>query len=89
MSTFRTVMALCAVMVAYNDLSKWRSPRRPRGATRAIGRLRKHPELNMFYGYPADLIAEWCCAAPSTEFAYKSGRLKSPGSKFGPLLCWE
>jgi len=30
----------------------------------------------MFYGFPADLIAEWCCVALSTAFAYKSGRLK-------------
>jgi hypothetical protein len=31
----------------------------------------------MFYGYPAQLIAEWCCVALATAFAYKSGRLKS------------
>ncbi|MBV8784241.1 MAG: hypothetical protein JOZ67_08655, partial [Gammaproteobacteria bacterium] len=30
----------------------------------------------MFYGYPAELIAEWCAVSLSTAHAYKSGRLK-------------
>ena len=34
--------------------------------------------INEFYGFPASLIAEWCCVALSTAHAYKNGRLK-PG----------
>ena len=30
----------------------------------------------MFYGYPEELIAEWCCVALSTAYAYKCGSLK-------------
>jgi hypothetical protein len=30
----------------------------------------------MFYGYPAELIAEWCSVAVSTAYAYKTGHLK-------------
>ena len=63
-------------MARSNDPSAWRNFPKPRVAARAVGRPRKHPELNMFYGYPAQLIAEWCCVALSTAFAYKSGRLK-------------
>jgi len=39
----------------------------------------------MFYGYPAELIAEWCCVSLSTAFAYKSGRLK-PGKSVARLF---
>jgi hypothetical protein len=63
-------------MAVGSDFSSWRGFRKPRVATRPVGRPRKHPELNMFYAYPAELIAEWCCVALSTAFAYKSGRLK-------------
>jgi hypothetical protein len=63
-------------MASCNDFSAWRKFRRPIVPTKPIGRPRKHPELNMFYGYPAELIAEWCCVAVSTAFAYNSGRLK-------------
>jgi hypothetical protein len=47
---------------------------------RPVGRPRKNHLLNMFYGYPTELIAEWCCVAVSTAFAYKSGRLKPSNS---------
>jgi hypothetical protein len=30
----------------------------------------------MFYGYPAELVAEWCGVALWTAYAYKTGRLK-------------
>ena len=63
-------------MAACIDLSTWRNFSKSRVPTRPVGRPRKNPEFNMFYGYPADLIAEWCCVAISTAFAYKSGRLK-------------
>jgi hypothetical protein len=39
----------------------------------------------MFYGYPAEVIAEWCCVGLSTAFAYKSGRLK-PGASVQKLF---
>ena len=58
------------------EVSSWRNFRRPRIATRPPGRPRKHVEMNMFYGYPAELIAEWCSVALSTAYAYKTGRLK-------------
>jgi hypothetical protein len=58
------------------DPSAWRNIRRTRQLKRPVGRLRKHAELNLFHGYPAELIAEWCCVALSTAHAYKSGRLK-------------
>jgi hypothetical protein len=63
-------------MEACSEVSAWRGFRKLRIATRPNGRPRKHPELNTFYGYPAELIAEWCCVALSTAFAYKSGHLK-------------
>src|SRR5450432_410787 len=63
-------------MALSSDPSAWRDFRRTRVATRPVGRPRKHPDLDMFYGYPAELIAEWCSVALSTAFAYKSGRLK-------------
>jgi hypothetical protein len=42
----------------------------------------------MFYGYPAELIAERCCVAISAAFAYKSGRLRprKPAAKLSRLL---
>jgi len=63
-------------MALVEDPSAWRNFRKPRVPTRLVGRPRKHPSLSMFYGYPAELIADWCCVALSTAFAYKSGRLK-------------
>lgn len=56
--------------------SAWRKFPVPRIARRRPGRPRKHPQLNMFYGYPADLIAKWCDVAHSTALAYKTGRVK-------------
>ena len=32
--------------------------------------------LNPFYGYPASVIAEWCCVSVGTAKLYKSGRRK-------------
>jgi hypothetical protein len=55
---------------AWTGFAKTRMPRRP------VGRPGKHPGLNLFYGYPAELIAEWCGVALSTAYAYKTGRLK-------------
>jgi uncharacterized protein DUF3653 len=60
------------------DPSAWRNIRKCRQLKRPVGRPRKGPGLNLFYGSPAELIAEWCCVALSTAHAYKSGRLK-PG----------
>lgn len=42
-----------------------------------VGRPRKHNQLNMFYGIPAERVAIWCCVAVSTAYAYKTGLLKS------------
>ena len=58
------------------DPSAWRNFPNARQLKRPVGRPRKHAELNPFYGYPAPLIAEWCCVALSTAHAYKSGLLK-------------
>jgi hypothetical protein len=44
-------------MAACNDFSAWRGFPKPRVPARRIGRPRKHPEINMFYGRPAVLIA--------------------------------
>jgi hypothetical protein len=47
-------------MAACGDISSWRGFREPIVATGPVGRPRKHPELDMFYGYPAELIAgQW------------------------------
>ena len=62
-------------MALASDPSAWRSFR-PRISTRHIGRPRKTEKLNMFYGYPAELIAEWCSVARSTVYAWKTGFLK-------------
>jgi hypothetical protein len=45
----------------------------------------------MFYGYPAELVAEWCCVAISTAYAYKTRRLKSsrPAAKLFRLSGHE
>lgn len=32
--------------------------------------------LNMFYGYPAELVAAWCCVSPQTADKYKRNALK-------------
>ena len=53
-------------MAASSDLSSWRNFREPRILTRPVGRPRKTEKLNMFYGYPVELIAEWCAVAVST-----------------------
>ena len=63
-------------MAASGDLSSWRNFRQTRILTRPRGRPRKHEQLNMFYGYPAELIAEWCSVARSTAYAWKTGSLK-------------
>jgi hypothetical protein len=41
--------------------------------------LRKNTQrrsLNPFYGYPAELIAEWCCVSVQSAEHYKAGRRK-------------
>ena len=63
-------------MLQIQDPSAWRDFPKARQLKRPVGRPRKHAGLNQFYGYPAPLIAEWCCVALSTAHAYKSGRLK-------------
>jgi len=63
-------------MAASSDPSAWRNFQEPRILTRPIGRPRKNGKLNMFYGYPAELIAGWCCVARSTAYAWKTGSLK-------------
>lgn len=63
-------------MAATSDPSSWRNFRQPRQMTRPVGRPRKAEKLNMFYGYPAELIAEWCSVARSTAYAWKTGSLK-------------
>jgi len=63
-------------MAASRDWSSCRNFRQPRKLTRPVGRPRKHDKLNMFYGYPAELIAEWCSVARSTAYAWKTGSLK-------------
>jgi Phage protein len=32
--------------------------------------------LNMFYGYPAELVAQWCCVSIQTAVKYKRNILK-------------
>jgi len=63
-------------MVASSDPSAWRNFRKTRTLTRPVGRPRKYEKINMFYSYPSELIAEWCCVARSTAYAYKAGSLK-------------
>jgi hypothetical protein len=58
------------------DPSTWRKFRGPRSLTRPIGRPRMKEELNMFDGYPAELIAEWCSVAVWRAYAYKTDHLK-------------
>ena len=55
-------------MAAWNDFSAWRGFRKPRVATRPARRPPKHPELNMFYGYPAELCDECCSVALSSTY---------------------
>jgi hypothetical protein len=61
-------------MALASDPSAWRNFRKTRISTRPIGRPRKNEKLNMFYGYPVELVAEWCCVARSTAYAWKTGR---------------
>jgi hypothetical protein len=60
------------------DPSSWRNITKSRKLNRPVGRPRKHFTVNEFYGYSAQVIAEWCCVALSTAHAYKTGRIK-PG----------
>ena len=62
-------------MALSSDPSAWRNLREPRIWTRPIGRPRKNEKLDIFYGYPAELVAEWYCVAISTAHVYKTGRL--------------
>ena len=59
-----------------SDPSAWRNFRQARQTMRPVGRPRKTEELNLFYGYPAEFIAEWCCVARSTGYAWKTGSVK-------------
>jgi hypothetical protein len=70
-------------MAVGSDVSSWRNFRKARISTRPVGRPRNNGQLNMFYGYPAELIAEWCAVAVSTAYAYKTGHLKpsNPAAK--------
>ena len=44
-----------------------------------MGRKRRQTSpLSPFYGYPAELIAEWCDVSVGTAEHYKAGRRKSP-----------
>ena len=63
-------------MAHSSDPPSWRNCRRPRIWTRPIGWPRKNDRVNMYSGYPADVIAEWCSIALSTAYAYKTGCLK-------------
>ena len=54
----------------------WRNIRKCRQLKRPVGRRRNNDGINQIHGYPAALIAEWCCGSVSTAYAYKSGRLK-------------
>ena len=63
-------------MAACNDPYAWRNFRQHRQIARPVGRPRKTEKLNMFYGYPAELIAEWCSVARSTAYAYQTGHLQ-------------
>jgi hypothetical protein len=57
------------VMALSSELSAWRNFRRGRNSTKPIGRPRKNEKLNVFDGYPAEFVAEWCCVAISTAHA--------------------
>lgn len=59
------------------DPSAWRNFPKIRPIRRGPPRKRPTPEL--FYGYPATMIAQVCAVKLSTAHAYKSGRLK-PGT---------
>jgi hypothetical protein len=54
-------------MAVGDELSNWRGFREPIVPARPIRRSRKHSGLDMFYGYPAELIVERCCVALSTR----------------------
>jgi hypothetical protein len=44
-----------------------------------VGRKRRPTSpANPFYGYPAELIAEWCGVSVGTAEHYKAGRRKPP-----------
>jgi len=44
-----------------------------------VGRKRRPTSpLSPFYGYPAELIAEWCGVSVGTAEHYKAGRRKPP-----------
>lgn len=59
-----------------DDPSAWRNFPKPPRKRRPVGRPRKNDVLTVFYGYPVEVIAAWCCVALSTAHAWKSGRLK-------------
>lgn len=63
-------------MALASDPSAWRNFRQARQMTRPVGRPRKTEKLNVFYGYPVELVAEWCSVARSTAYAWKTGSLK-------------
>lgn len=63
--------------MAAPDLSAWRNFPKPRVGAQRVGRPRKSRALTPFYGYPAEVVAEWCAVKLSTAYAYKSGRLKA------------
>jgi hypothetical protein len=69
--------------VSAPDPSAWRNFPKPRAIKR--GPPRKRPTPALFYGYPAQLIAEACAVKLSTAHAYKSGRCK-PGASV--LKLW-
>jgi hypothetical protein len=71
--------------VATPDPSAWRNFPKARAPGRRVGRPRKSSTLTMFYGYPAEVVAEWCAVKLSTACAYKSGRLK-PGASVVKLF---
>ena len=42
--------------------------------------------LNLFYGYPAELIAEWCAVSRKTAELYKRG-VRKPSRQALRLFC--
>lgn len=39
----------------------------------AMPRARSRPTAAVFYGYPIELIQQWCCVSRQTAYLYKTG----------------
>jgi hypothetical protein len=68
-------------MTRARDPSGWRNFPKPR----PLPAPPKRPTPAIFYGVPAELIAQWCSVSMSTAYAYKSGRTK-PGKQARALF---